>query len=211
MSININKAQAEALNDLGSFGEDRPGAPVALTVTEKILVQYGAEFKLELALQMNKAKVTASGKLEDNIIPEILDNGTKLQIKMLDYYDYPNKGVRGVKSSRNAPGSPYKYKNYGMSSEGRKSIKDYIRSGRAKIASTASDKARGIGLERKGVSLLDVQSNTLIYLIKAYGIKSTHYFDKAFDKVFKDFEIVVAETVGRDIVVTLDRINKSPV
>jgi hypothetical protein len=211
MSININKAQAEALNDLGSFGEDRPGAPVALTVTEKILVQYGAEFKLELALQMNKAKVTASGKLEDNIIPEILDNGTKLQIKMLDYYDYPNKGVRGVKSSRNAPGSPYKYKNYGMSLEGRKSIKDYIRSGRAKIASTASDKARGIGLERKGVSLLDVQSNTLIYLIKAYGIKSTHYFDKAFDKVFKDFEIVVAETVGRDIVVTLDRINKSPV
>ncbi len=210
MSINISKAQAAALSELDSFGEDRPNAPVALSVTEKILVQYGAEFKLELALQMNRAKVTASGKLEDSIIPEIID-GTTLQIRMLDYYDFPNKGVKGVRSSRNAPHSPYKYKNYGMSADGRKSIKNYIRSGRAKISSTSGDKARGIGLERKGVSLLDVQTNTLVYLIKAFGIKTTKYFDKAFDKVFKDFELVVAEAVGRDIVVTLDRINKSPV
>ena len=211
MSINISKAQAEALGELEGFGEERDNAPVSLTVTEKILVQYGAEFKLELALQMKAAKVTGSGKLEDSIIPQILNEGTKLQIKMLDYYDFPNKGVKGVKSSKNAPGSPYQYKNYGMNAAGRKSIKDYVRSGRAKIASTSGDKARGIGLERKGVSLLDVKTNTLIYLIKAYGIKTTKYFDKAFEKVFKDFEIVVAEAVGRDIVITLDRINKSPV
>jgi hypothetical protein len=208
MSINIGKAQAEALSQLGSFGEDRPG-PVPLTVLQKILVQYGSDFAIELAESMKQKEVFGSGKLADSIIPEVNEEGNTLTIRMLNYYDFPNKGVKGVKSSANAPTSPYQYKTFGMNRDGRKSISDYVLSGRAKIRNVRNDKAVGIGLERKGVSALDSKINTLIYLIKAYGIKTTNYFDDAFNKVFKDFAVTAADAVGRDIVITIQRLNTS--
>jgi hypothetical protein len=210
MSINIGKAQAEALAEDPNFGgEERPNEPVKLTVLEKILVQYGSDFALELTESMKQKQVFGSGKLADSIIPTINEEGNTLTIRMLNYYDFPNKGVKGVKSSANAPTSPYQYKNFGMSKDGRKSISEYILSGRAKIRTVRNDKAVGIGVERKGVSALDSKVNTLIYLIKAYGIKTTNYFDDAFNKVFKDFAVTAAEAVGRDIVITIQRLNTS--
>ena len=206
MSISIAKAQADALSELGSLGEDRPG-PVPLTVLQKILVQYGSDFAIELAESMKQKEVFGSGKLADSIIPEVNEEGNTLTIRMLNYYDFPNKGVKGVKSSANAPTSPYQYKTFGMNRDGRKSISDYVLSGRAKIRNVRKDAAVGIGLERKGVSALDSKINTLIYLIKAYGIKTTNYFDDAFDKVFKDFAVTAADAVGRDIVITIQRLN----
>ena len=208
MSISIAKAQADALSQLGSFGEDRPG-PVPLTVLQKILVQYGSDFAIELAESMKQKEVFGSGKLADSIIPEVNEEGNTLTIRMLNYYDFPNKGVKGVLSVKNARNSPYQYKNFGMSKDGRASIKEYIQSGRAKIRSVRNDAALGIGLERKGVSALESDVNTMIYLIKAYGIKTTNYFDKAFDKVFKNFSVTAAEAVGRDIVITIQRLNTS--
>lgn len=207
MSISIEKAQAKALAGLGSLGEGRPNEPVKLTVLEKILIEYGSEFALELTEIMKQRQVFASGKLADSIIPFVNEAGNTLQIRMLNYYDFPNKGVKGVKSSANAPTSPYQYKTFGMNRDGRKSISDYILSGKAKIRTVRSDKAVGIGIERKGVSALDSKINTLIYLIKAYGIKTTNYFDDAFNKVFKDFAVTAADAVGRDIVITIQRLN----
>jgi hypothetical protein len=208
MSISIEKAQAKALAELGSFGEDR-GGPVTLTVLQKILVQYGSDFAIELAESMKRKEVFGSGKLADSIIPEVNEEGNTLTIRMLNYYDFPNKGVKGVISSKNAPRSEYQYKTFGINREGRKSISDYVLSGRAKIRNVRNDKAVGIGLERKGVSALDAKINTLIYLIKAYGIKTTNYFDDAFNKVFKDFAVTAAQAVGRDIVITIQRLNTS--
>jgi len=213
MSISISRAQADALSQLGSFGEDRPG-PVPLTVLQKILVQYGSDFAIELAESMKQKEVFGSGKLADSIIPEVNEEGNTLTIRMLNYYDFPNKGVKGVKSSANAPTSPYQYKTFGMNRDGRKSISDYVLSGRAKIRNVRNDAAVGIGLERKGLgrkkkSENERKINTIIYLIKAYGIKTTNYFDDAFNKVFKDFAVTAAEAVGRDIVITIQRLNTS--
>ena len=211
MSINIDQAQAKALAEGYNFEaqEDKLNAPVKLTVLEKILVQYAAEFQLELDDNLKKRKITASGRLAKSIIPEIDEDGMGFKIRMLNYYDYPNKGVKGVLSVKNARNSPYQYKNFGMSKDGRASIKEYIQSGKAKITSVKNDVALGIGLERKGVSALESDVNTMIYLIKAYGIKTTNYFDKAFDKVFKNFSVTAAVAVGRDIVITLQRLNTS--
>lgn len=207
MSINIGKAQAEALAGLGSLGESRTNEPIKLTVLEKILVQYASAFQLELEDNLDNRKITASGRLRDSIIPEIDEDGMGFKIRMLNYFDYPNKGVKGVLSSTNAPTSKYQYRNFGMNAAGRASIKEYIEDNRAKIKTVRSDKAVGIGLERKGVSAIESKVNTLIYLIKAYGIKTTNYFDDAFDKVFKDFAVTAADAVGRDIVITIQRLN----
>ena len=134
-----------------------------------------------------------------------------MRIIVPDYYDYPNEGVRGVKSSKNAPTSPYKYKTYRMNDEGRESIRQYIQSGRAKIATVTKtkDKALGIGLEKKKLSLIDAQTNQLVYLIKRFGIKKTNYFTDALNATFgKDFELKMSEAFGKEIVFTLEKLNR---
>ena len=210
MSINISKAELDALGDLG---ERKVNAPVKLTVLEKILVQYASEFQDQLEINIKDRQVTASGRLRDNIIPEIDEDGMGFKIRMLDYFDYTNKGVQGVDFNYNAPNSPYKYRHYKMNPEGRASIKKYIEDGYATIANVRKDAAVVIGLERKGVAVtkrkspIDRKVDTLIYAIKRYGIKTTKYFDDAFNKVFKDFAVTASEAVGRDIVITIKRLN----
>jgi hypothetical protein len=76
-----------------------------------------------------------------------------------------------------------------------------------------NDKALGKGGEKIGVSfskkgsLIDRQVETLSYLIKKFGIKTTNYFTDAFNKTFENFEIKMAEAVETDIVITFERIN----
>lgn len=214
MPINLNKAQSKAISSgfLDTIGEDK----VQLKVTANALEEYGVLFKQKVEQLINQRQVVASGKLADSINPVIVEEGnqTKLEIRLLDYFDFPNQGVRGVKSSKNAPRSPYRYKNYGMNQEGRASIKQYILSGKAKVSAVRNDKAAGIGLERKGISqkpkksLIDRQTDQLIYMIKKYGIKATNYFTDAFTETMKDFEVTMSEAVGRDIVLTLELLNK---
>jgi hypothetical protein len=101
-----------------------------------------------------------------------------------------------------------------MSPDGRKSIKQYIQSGKAKVSSTMNDKARGIGLERKGVkfaekkSLIDRQVDNMIYMIKRFGIKKTNYFTDTVKQVFADFEVQMGEALGYDVKINLESLNK---
>jgi hypothetical protein len=209
MSINIQRAQAEVLAenfDLGGSDDRASFGRVQLTIIEKLLSEYGIAFQKELEEQIKSKEITASGKLRDGIRVEVSED--KLTIRMLDYYDYPNKGVKGVDSSRNAPGSPYQYKNYGMNAAGRDSIRKYIQSGKAKVASVRRDVARGIGSERKGVDLETTKVNTLIYLIKKYGVKKTSYYDKAFEKVFGTLQQALSDGIGYQITLTIDSINR---
>jgi hypothetical protein len=212
MSININRAQADFLSSGGDFG----GSDIVeFGVVASLLEQYGAELLTNISYFANNKGVVGSGDLLDSMVPELTEeNGVDIfRLRMFDYYDYPNEGVKGVNSSSNAPGSPYQYRNYGMSSEGRASLKRYILSGKAKITSVKNDKALGKGGEKIGVAfnnktLIDQQVDTLAYLIKRFGIKKTNYFTDAFNKTFKTFEVDMVEAAGRDIVITFNRLNK---
>ena len=209
MPISLSKAQSKVL---GSGFLDRIGTTGEFEtfVAENILEQYGAEFSALLARYIKERQITSSGALADNIYPEISDDGKTLTISVLDYYDFVNKGVKGVRSSKNAADSPYKFKNYGMDQKGRESIKNYILSGKAKVKNVRNDRAAGIGLERKGISqkpkksLLDSQVDNLIYMIKRYGIKKTNYFDDAVNKVFGNWATDMAAALGEDIKLNLN-------
>jgi len=204
MPISFSRARDRAISKIGTSRDE-----FVSFVASGILEEYGVEFKRVLEDLMKQRQISASGELADSINPIIDNNGKRLTITMLDYYDFVNEGVKGVKSSKNASTSPYKFKNYGMSADGRASIKQYILSGKAKVRSTGGDKARGIGLERKGVqfsqkkSLIDRQVDTLIYNIKKYGIKKTDYFTDAFEKVFANWEQDIAEGLGEDVALSL--------
>ena len=214
MPTNLGKAQQNAISSgfLNKVGADKD--TFEIEVAANLLEQYGEEFVRVLAENIRSKGLVSSGALADNIFPQMSDNGKKLTIRMLDYYDFVNEGVQGVRNSRNAAGSPYKFKNYGMNSEGRKSIRQYIQSGKAKVSSTMNDKARGIGLERRGVkfaekkSLIDRQVDNLVYMIKRFGIKKTNYFTDTIKTVFADFEAQMGEALGLDVKINLESLNK---
>lgn len=211
MSININKAQRDALASGMDFGGDDI---TEFGVVDSLMAQYAEEFLKNISYFANNKKVVSSGEMLNSMEPEIVqENGaTIFRLKMIDYYDYPNEGVKGVRSSANAPGSRYKYKNYGVPESMKASLKRYILSGKAKISSVRNDKALGVGLERKAVknmdkkSLIDTQVDTMGYLIKRYGIKATNYFTDAFNKTFVGFESKVFEALESGIVITFDKI-----
>lgn len=176
--INIGKAQRKLLlsGDLDKIGTDE----ILFEIATNFMERFAILFLKNLGNRANEKQVVASGRLLSKTTFRIVNDDT-LQIIMPDYFDYPNQGVKGVNSSSNAPGSPYQFKNYGMNADGRRSIKNYIQSGKAKIdvVRKSRDKALGIGREKKHLSLIDLKTNTLIYLIKKYGIKKTSYFDLA--------------------------------
>jgi hypothetical protein len=207
MPSNIGSVQRSTIGSgfLDSVGEGKDEFTFVNTVFE----EYGKQFLLNLSKSANDKKVVASGNLLSQTKFEV--EGNVMRIIVPDYYDFPNEGVRGVKSSKNAPTSPYKYKTYGMSDEGRASIRQYIQSGRAKISTVTKtkDKALGIGLEKKKLSLIDAQTNQLVYLIKRFGIKKTNYFTDALNATFgKDFELKMSEAFGKQIVFTLEKLNR---
>lgn len=179
-------------------------------VASNVLEQYGAEFKRVLEDIMKQRQIVgATGDLADSINPIVDNDGKRLTITMLDYYDFVNEGVRGVKSTKNAPNSPYKFKHYKMNPEGRASIKEYILQGKAKVTNKQIRGKTTIGLEKKNIkqtkkkSLIDQQVDELIYNIKKYGIKQTDYFTDAFEKVFANWEQDMAEAFGADVALSL--------
>jgi len=95
-----------------------------------------------------------------------------------------------------------------MSEDGRRSIRNYIQSGRAKIRDIEKTQYKRAGLEAKKRSLLDVNTDTLIYLIKRYGIKATRYLDKTIEITFKDIGEKLGEAVAKDITYTINTLNK---
>jgi hypothetical protein len=206
MPISIAAAQKAYSFDVG---EDKAGFELFEARTE--FEKYGDKFKKTVAKLAEQRGVVDTGKVAGDCQFIINEAGNQMLIYMPDYYDFPNEGVKGKDSSKNAPKSPYKFKSYGMSTDGRKSIKNYIQRGRAKIETVrkTNDKALGIGREKKHLPLIDIQTEQLVYMIKKYGIKATHYFTYAVNQVFgKEFELNMAEALGRDIVFTLEKINK---
>ena len=201
----LEQAKAEVKAKLQGLGED---TAFESFVADSVIEKYAFEFQKLLEASFDTKQVVASGNLRDSIRVEFADDGKGFTIYMLDYYDYPNKGVRGIDFSDNAPDSKYSFKKnkgyYAISKEGRDSLKEYILSGRAKVSNKSMTK-KPIGLESKKISggqkksLIDMQVDQLVYQIRKHGIKKTSYFDDVVNVVFKDFKETMAAAYGQDI------------
>jgi hypothetical protein len=206
MPISISAAQSKAIQS-GILDKETQGGVAFGTVTN-VLEQYAVLFEENLRIVSNQVNNVASGKLLDSFEFQVTNDGNTLLLYLADYFDYTNVGVKGVRSSRNAPSSPYQYKNYGMSQEGRRSIRSYIESGKAKITTVQRQGLRPTNREKKQLSLIELKTQTLIYMIKRYGIKATHYLDKTIEMTFKDIGEKLGEAVAKDITYTINTLNK---
>lgn len=174
---------------------------------DRLLAEYAENYKDALIAEINRKQITASGEMEKNITFTLKDKqGIKvLEIYMVDYAKFIDKGVKGWGSSKNAPSSPYKYKTKGMNQEGRNSIKRYIESGKAKVSSLDVKRYGAVKGEKKSKSLIDARVDTLVYLIKKYGIKTKNFIDKPLKDTFKDLEVKIADEFAVNIAVQITR------
>jgi hypothetical protein len=181
-----------------------------LEIINSVLEQYGLIAISNIQRNIKDRQVVNSGQMSSTMYQKLdVENGQQsLKIYIKDYYRFVDKGVKGVKSTKNAPKSPYRYKTLtGMSKEGRSSIQSLITSGKAKVRviSQAKSKTEKRGLQFKGTkkSLLEMQTDQLIYNIKKYGIKTTNFFKDGFEQTFKDLQKDLGAALKKDISINL--------
>lgn len=171
-----------------------------------LLLIRGAMFKDEWIEALNSKKIIASGNIE-NVVYEIEENASSvsLNISYPYYAKFVDKGVKGVKSSKNAPKSPYQFKNFGMSEDGRKSIANWLRSAKAKVSSKDVKKYGAVRTERKFKKISDFDSKveTTIFNIKKYGIKARNFIDPVLKKTLEGFEKELGEAIGKTITINI--------
>jgi hypothetical protein len=226
----MNKAQAQAKIAI-DFNRALKGDynivdPNALPLIEKILFDIGLEFTQKAKENLRKANAISSGQLFDLSLPIVYQNangGYTLEVgypigsKADKYYDYVNKGVKGVG---------------GKNARLKKNSGDYafktIKAGRAlpaaifgwlnKARKSATKYTPVTKLERKRKSLKKILSESenkkrlafaISTNIKKNGLKQTSYFDDAL-KILKNQDFIDALSVALegDIVIKLSSIQK---
>lgn len=172
-----------------------------------LLLERGNKFKDEWIKTVNQKNIIASGNIERDLT-FYLESGTEsatLFVEFPYYAKFVDRGVKGVRSSRNAPDSPFQFKNYGMSTEGRASLKNYLAQGKAKVSSRDVKKYGAVRTESKfkKISEADSRLNTLIYNIKKYGIKKRNFITPVIEKSFAGFEQELADVIGKKVSIVI--------
>ena len=208
-----DKYSAEFLwtDELGSYNQ----TAVDINNIENELERFAAELYKLIEENARAAELVNTGSLLDpsNFKTTITEDGKgkqTLEIGMVYYADYVNRGVMGFKSKK--PDSPYKFMdNFSMSDEGRESIKNWVKNNRdIKLDKT---KKEIVGLERKEgnfmskkkltKSELEKKTDAMISAIKSGGIKRTDYFTNAAKVAIDNLKKSLGKAVLKDIKIEL--------
>lgn len=211
MAKSIKQLQAELLNEgllnrLGAQKEDLSRLPLI----EQLMIQAAANFIIKVKENIETLGISDTGALSDDISQgELTKQGGTYSIslgypqgsKAAKYYDFVNKGVKGVKSG--APNSPYAFKNLGVSRKFQENIFSWVKRNNVKgdVAITRRQ------AKRQSLSkMVDQAKNqkSLAYAIavgiKKKGLRKTGYFDNAVNTIFgDDFATAVGKILGQDL------------
>lgn len=208
MAKSISERQKIVLENgfLASTGSDQFTLIDANEIGQ-LLLERGELFKDEWIRVVNEKKIVASGDIERDLTFYLQNEPEKatLFIEFPYYAKFVDRGVKGVKSSKNAPDSPFKFKNYGMSEEGRASLKKWLSTAKAKVSSRDVKKYGAVRTEKKfkKISEADSKLNTLIYNIKRFGIKKRNFITPIVKKSFEGFEQELADAIGKKVSIVI--------
>jgi len=213
----IEQAQ-KALGESFDFGGDTKQGALKLNAVEKVMFDAASKF-IGLAQQrINAKKKVDRGNLSDISVSTIQKTGNKYSLTIgydksnpaSEYYDFQNKGVKGIKSGQ--PNSPYKFRTLSVSKNMVEAIlqwylrhKNYIRN---------EDQRKGLSplqIKRKTIAnvadpkikLKQIATNTA-KSIKKKGIARVGFFEDNLDKAFgQEFQAKLAQALGQDIALTI--------
>ena len=198
-------SQAGKKSDYASVGE--------LPFVEQTIINYAAQFIIQVQKNLQKANKVDTGRLETDIQEGSLirdgksysiDIGYPASSEGANYYKFVNKGVKGFKSG--TPNSPYRFRSAFPSMNGPMvtAIQKWVkRNGLAQRREDQKYNLSGLQKKRKSVSELNT-GRTTAYLIarkiKQRGLPKTGFFDNAIDEVFNEqFYSKMAKAVGGDL------------
>lgn len=218
MAKSISQLQRElvnsgALNELGSSSKNylRSGE---LPTLERFLIETAANFILKVKENIETLGISDTGALSDDLSEGELEKSSKgysitmgypANSKAAKYYDFVNKGVKGVKSG--TPNSPYAFKNLGVSRAMLSNIYSWVNRNGLRKNDVAITKRQA---KRQSLSKMISEASkkkSLAYAIavniKKKGLKQTKFFDNAVDNYFKNFAPEVAKVIGQDVKVLI--------
>lgn len=209
MPVSIAEAQRKA-GSKAFEGLGTARTSIKLNTLEAMLALYAEEFIKTAQENLNKTNSVATGTLSDSIEFRINYMGTDYNLQLLaaDYYDFVNKGVRGVKGGKNNT-SPYKFKYITPSKSHKEAIRKWITENRSKVRVTDIKKYGATRQETKATPYakkLDTLSYIIARSIKKNGLKATNFWDDAFNATFRDFGQKVGEALNVDLQVDLKNI-----
>lgn len=174
---------------------------------EAFLKTIGDKFVVNWREETNSKNIIASGGIDkvEFEVDETDETKVTLNIIFPSYAKFVDKGVKGVKSSANAPDSPYQFRNYGMNAEGRASVKRWLDSGKAKVTATDVKRYGSYKTEKKfkRISEEDSKLNTLIYNIKKYGIKKRDFINPVLNETLDGAAKELGDILGKEIVINI--------
>jgi hypothetical protein len=213
----ISQAQRELGSDFDFGGTERSGE-LKLGKVEAIMFE-GANKFLKLAVaRINARKKVDTGNLSDIVVSAVEKKGGKYSITIgydksnpaSEYYDFQNKGVRGIKTK--SPNSPYSYRTLSVSRKMVDAIlrwylrhKNYIRNeDQRKNLTPLQQKrktlAQAVDPQKK---LRQIATNTAKN-IKKRGMPRIGFFDDNIPKAFgEDFQKKLATALGQDVALTI--------
>lgn len=218
MAKSISQLQKElvnsgALNQLGSSSKNFLRAE-ELPTLERFLILSAANFIIKVKENIEALGISDTGALSDDLSEGELEkssNGYSITMgypsnsKAAKYYDFVNKGVKGVKSG--TPNSPYAFKNIGVGRAMLSNIYSWVNRNGLRGNDVAITKRQA---KRQSLSKMVSEASkkkSLAYAIavniKKRGLKQTRFFDNAVDSYFKNFGAEVAKVIGQDVKVLI--------
>ena len=213
----IEQAQKALGKDFDLGGESSQGA-LKLDAVEKVMYDAANKF-ISLAQQRINAKGKVDrGNMSDISVSTIIKNGNQYALTIgyddsnpaSKYYDYQNKGVKGLTS--NKPNSEYYFKTLKVSKGMVQAILEWYLRHKNYIKNED---------QRKGLSPLQIKRKTIANVadpkirlrklakntaerIKERGIPRVGFFADNIDKAFgQDFKAKLSQALGQDIALTI--------
>ena len=214
----ISQAQASLGSNFDIGGIARQ-APLELNSVEEVMLEAANIFMNLAIARINQKKKVDRGNLSDIEVSAIRQEGTKYSLTIgynknnpaSEYYDFQNKGVKGIKSKQPSS-SPYSYRTLSVSSKMVSALmqwymrhKNYIRNeDQRKNLTPLQRKRKTLGnVVNQQAKLKQIATNTA-KAIKKRGMPRIGFFDDNLDKAFgKDFQAKLAKALGQDIVLNI--------
>jgi hypothetical protein len=208
------KTQVDGLFNVG--GTRLTGGQFVLKA-EDILLQNVESALLRLGYNLaDKLEANApmdSGRMKRSFgSPNIIETklGYRVEIPTgVDYYDYIDKGVKGVKHSiknkkvyPNSDGEFYQFKNYYMPPEALTQLQGWMERKNMEIeARNLRIKAGDETLKgRRILPQISTSVTRLAYFIKKYGIAGTNFIQRSVDEATPQFKVDI-QKIGSDSLV----------